>query len=620
MSQGLSLPDPGPRRSFQIRRKPGAAQIVAASGLPAPLCQLVTTVTRRCRLWRSERADVARELCGHFAEGLSRGATVEELIGSFGEPRQAARLITLAKKRCRPLWWKAARDTRRGVLCLILLALSWYGYHAARFYLGTPTIRFSAISKINEPSLKVPLGQRAWPVYREAYLSIRNEGDGAWPKDERGHISSGGYTRAMTTEERTAAANFARSHQSQVAEIRRASSMSRSGFVVSRAPQGASASSPSLAEQYEGEREGTGDGSVYGMLLPQLAAYRQCGRVLVMDTMRACEDGDGNAAVADVRALIGISRHASEDGTLISQMVGLALLDDACIAARELAMDGRPPLSEGQLVELMHALSAFRVSAAGAEKIDTSLERLAIEDLLQRTYTEGRGGNGHLTAASMRMEAIGTPIPSAADRWLGPALSGVVADRKEMKAAHDRVMGAIDEQIALPLWRRNAKEIDAVEREVRGGLLGAGGAAIVADLTSGYVVAQKHADTALSVRDATVAGLACELYKRRHLTYPTALADLVPTYLPDLPTDRWSGRPLRYRPDAGELDPGRPLIYSTGYDKVDDGGEFKRYGTTDFWQGKDWALWPVLPPQPEPANGGPPRGFQWSWMGAFWGR
>ena len=62
MSQGMSLPNPAPRRSFEIRRRPGAAQIVAASGLPAPLGQLVSTVTKRCRLWRSERADVAREL------------------------------------------------------------------------------------------------------------------------------------------------------------------------------------------------------------------------------------------------------------------------------------------------------------------------------------------------------------------------------------------------------------------------------------------------------------------------------------------------------------------------------------------------------------------------------
>jgi hypothetical protein len=41
----------------------------------------------------------------------------------------------------------------------------------------------------------------------------------------------------------------------------------------------------------------------------------------------------------------------------------------------------------------------------------------------------------------------------------------------------------------------------------------------------------------------------------------------VPRYLPELPLDRFSGKPLRY----AQFD-GVPRLYSAGFDKLDDGG------------------------------------------------
>ena len=49
--------------------------------------------------------------------------------------------------------------------------------------------------------------------------------------------------------------------------------------------------------------------------------------------------------------------------------------------------------------------------------------------------------------------------------------------------------------------------------------------------------------------------------------WPANLAELTPEYLPAVPLDRYDGQPLRYRVVAG-----RPLIYSVGADRHDDGG------------------------------------------------
>lgn len=62
--------------------------------------------------------------------------------------------------------------------------------------------------------------------------------------------------------------------------------------------------------------------------------------------------------------------------------------------------------------------------------------------------------------------------------------------------------------------------------------------------------------------------LAVERYRLAHDTWAKALADLVPTYLDEVPVDPFDGEPLRYK----VLSPGF-VVYSIGRDDVDDGGK-----------------------------------------------
>ena len=68
---------------------------------------------------------------------------------------------------------------------------------------------------------------------------------------------------------------------------------------------------------------------------------------------------------------------------------------------------------------------------------------------------------------------------------------------------------------------------------------------------------------------AGMAALAVERYRRDHAdSPPDSLAALVPTYLPSVPTDPFTGRELLYRTDRGRF-----VIYSLGPDGNDNGGE-----------------------------------------------
>jgi hypothetical protein len=84
---------------------------------------------------------------------------------------------------------------------------------------------------------------------------------------------------------------------------------------------------------------------------------------------------------------------------------------------------------------------------------------------------------------------------------------------------------------------------------------------------------------------ATKAGLACKIYRNKTGHYPENLEALVPDILPELPIDPFTGKPLVYKIENGEL-----LIYSLGSNLKDDGGR-GTYMITQLVMEKDddWA-------------------------------
>ena len=222
-------------------------------------------------------------------------------------------------------------------------------------------------------------------------------------------------------------------------------------------------------------------------------------------------------------------------------------------------------------------------------------------------YTDDGSGGGTLNRDAVHrlvgfsrhspmLEGICELVSSDA---FGPPLVVFVADRREMRQMYDSLMDEAEARICQPLWsyRRfnvwkecRSRSDSIIAPQVRYLLV----AGFELEIDSTHF--QRESQTAQ--RDALLVALALELHRRRHADWPQKLAQLVPRLLPAIPPDRYTGGPLKYRRDNG-----RPVLYSVGPDKTDNGGRLDAPGnipTSGYpvamqaGQPADWILWPPL--------------------------
>jgi len=131
----------------------------------------------------------------------------------------------------------------------------------------------------------------------------------------------------------------------------------------------------------------------------------------------------------------------------------------------------------------------------------------------------------------------------------------------------DRYARAVEE-LRRPLWLVDAEEFDsAVESDVI-----ARQDYLLCDVeepgVGGWVVSTCRIIATLTATEV----IAClEAYRAEHGRYPESLAQLVPDYLPELPTDPWTGEPMPYRLAGDSY-----TLYAAGPNKRDDGGVWDR--------------------------------------------
>ena len=123
-----------------------------------------------------------------------------------------------------------------------------------------------------------------------------------------------------------------------------------------------------------------------------------------------------------------------------------------------------------------------------------------------------------------------------------------------------------------------------------------------------YWRVQETVERSLGRRDGLLVGIALEVFRREHGKYPESLSDLVPQLLPEVPADRITGEPVRFR-----IVNSQPLVYSVGADRKDDGGRPARAKSSQggrylaesqiaaVWDAApdsipngDWVLYPTL--------------------------
>jgi len=298
-------------------------------------------------------------------------------------------------------------------------------------------------------------------------------------------------------------------------------------------------------------------------LLPHLSSVRQAARLLDLEAIQYTEKQQPQFAVDSVVASLGVSRSLDQEPTLISYLVHIAC-EGMALASLERILN-RMPLTDEQLSKL-----AARVQ----------------ESVNQQAFTRAFAGERcmHIDVfQGLRMGKIPfNEIPYIGQESFGPRLliavyssTGLLQlDEREYLDVMERYVKAT--QVPPP---ESVAAFHAVEEQVQ-------------HLTGWHILsrmllpalgplASKAARCDAKIRDAQAA-LAIERYRLANGKLPTQLSDLVPTFLPSVPSDPFDGKPLRYK-----TLPKGYVVYSVGEDREDNGGTEKNSKGLSYVPGTD---------------------------------
>jgi hypothetical protein len=212
------------------------------------------------------------------------------------------------------------------------------------------------------------------------------------------------------------------------------------------------------------------------------------------------------------------------------------------------------------------------------------------QDFVQRVYTDDGDGDGHVSAAGLQWLSTGVAVegrPHTPQYLMAPAVAMVMAGRQEMSGMYERLMARAEAESARPLWEQDAEAFTREVEAMAGSPLSNARYWPVLLFMPALGRTGAQAELAAQRRDAVLVAIALELHHRRTGAWPESLDSLVPDLLPAVPPDRYDGKPLRYR-----LADGKPLLYSIGTDRDDDGGTPTASQHPGLYLGDgDWILW-----------------------------
>jgi hypothetical protein len=300
-------------------------------------------------------------------------------------------------------------------------------------------------------------------------------------------------------------------------------------------------------------------------LLPHLGPLRKSAELLDLSARWNHRNGDLPGAYADLVAVFRLHR-AVREPCLVSCLVEIRTLGMACRRLQSFLNDGAAQPE------------AWRQLQTELEKID-----------LQKDFVlaiEGERMNGHSSFALLRSDPgqfsilQGGPPRGMLNRgttflW-GPVLrfdeaqylqhmSGMIAAARQPPLAAVRDSEQLEARIeSAPRW-----------------------AVMTRILTP--ALARSYSRCALAQTELAVArvALALRLFQHKTGAYPADLSALVPEFLPTMPIDPLSGKPLVYRREGSGF-----VLCSVGVDGVDDGGRMAAEPKKELDEGVD-VVWKI---------------------------
>ncbi len=623
---------------LQVTGRLDLDELLREADLPEAVASTVRTVVKHTRLWRFEKIDVAHELIAHFRDGLDHEMSADELIKHFGDERVAARLIRRAKQRQRSLVWQALMWSRRAVAALFVVYLGMFVY----FMSGSPEVKVDYIALFNQRAAAVPVDERAWPLYREALVALDLDREREWDtpipyyddlspeeQEEYAYELSPPFRGSMMNRLKlslspdkpgwSSTAAFLRDNAVSLALIREGGMRSgmglAAGFPEDFSPADRSALQIEVNPDAEGKTFQHPDKALIGVWLPHLGKVRNMARLLAADARLAASEGDAARVYDNLQAIQGLADHCLESPCLIGELIGIATRSTGYVATSDILTQYPDQLADDQLRQLAHHYAGSDLSLA----IGSRGEKLWLQDIVQRIYTDDGQGDGRITPEGI--EVLHSALDSISyasyieheymrfpslEEMLGPVTMLSMASRKELNDKYEQMLGAHAEEASKPLWER--PKLNMVGEQIESWTtLEQSRFAVLKVLMPAMGVVVRTGEVVRGQREGILLGIALELHRRDTGDWPATLDVLSPQYLPRLPVDRLTGKPLTYRiTDSG------PLIYSIGVDGDDDGGRppvdpdtgeaanreaspryYREELRTDPKHDGDWVLWPM---------------------------
>jgi hypothetical protein len=275
------------------------------------------------------------------------------------------------------------------------------------------------------------------------------------------------------------------------------------------------------------------------LLLPEAQKMREGAALLALDARSKARRGDAAGALEDVAALFGIARHANEP-ILITLLVSGAI-DRLGVSTLEDVLAHVAPKPEE-----LGRLTLQDVSYNRALQRTLQMEEAALGLPLISVVNTGVGGR-----SKWLQDEIADPISFGI---LDSPLYRVFFLTDDL-AAYSHNMKRSQDLAGRPYAEARA-DWDALEKSIKatrgGGLL----AGLILPAVQKCVVAAARTDATHRLGQAAIA---VETYRVKNGKFPERVDDLIPDYLPRVPTDPFNGQSLRLKHDGKDL-----VLYSVG--------------------------------------------------------
>ena len=596
--------------------------------LPASVAEFIKELLKKMRYRRKVRDDVRAELTAHFEDELKDCKTSEEkeqkaerLIADFGDLKLLAILLRRAKKRCRPLWRTVVARTFQAIGVLILC----FVLYVAWFLTGKPVITTDYVAELNK-IVRPPADDslNAAPLYHKAVDLKKELSDDFLLFFAKNHkaIVDEKFPQRIEVLARKIDMFFSDRGQKDFQEERQGIQDEVSKVfaeLLRKKYDELTIEQKNISKRWIQEQEDAlkliVEGSqrqyywrtyksgaenpteMIGVLMPHLSEFRWLAFALRLRAWSRAEQGRYKDAFDDMKSSYRFGRHLRGDKILIEQLVGIAL--------EALAVQNIRDIVDGYEIDstiLADFQRDFEQIIAGEDfTVSLKAEKLCVYDEIQRCFTVGRFGGGHLYLSRLSslkndfqsgVEEIAVETIFSPQKW--PMAVKVLFAHPDKKQTREMAEDYYD------FWRKvyhktpgqiRAEGINVEKQSM--------------EIIEGNVFLQIFAPSLARINEiahrnetevyATGTILALLRYEKDKGSYPNDLQQLITAgYLRQLPMDLFSDKQLVYRKTDDDF-----ILYSVGPNFTDEGGEYSRdsKGRIKNWlDNGDTIFWPVPKP------------------------